>query len=304
MPRKPNPPIDTSAAPFPMTRGLAEVAAEADTIHANVAALAEQLGYDGSLTVGALEDEIRFYQRRSVEALLAVGTRLLLLKEMTPHGEFTQRAQLLGFHPRAAQRFMQAALKTSKSDNLSLLAGHIDGAGKFLELITLDDDDLAILAEGGSVAGVTLDAIDTMSASELRATLRAREKLLKDKTEKINDLSVELEKANAKPKRPSVLESAGWPDEIEGLKDDMHALGKVMDEVLSKQLTIIEATEVVYDKMAEDDPAFEQYKGVVFRMGEQIERLCTIAAGLRHAYEVKLSGYVAMDKTYIIPHDE
>ena len=41
--------------------------------------LALSLGYEGALTVGALEDEIRFYQRRSVEDVLELGKRLLLL---------------------------------------------------------------------------------------------------------------------------------------------------------------------------------------------------------------------------------
>ena len=304
MPRKPNPtPDNLESGPFPMTKGLAEVAAETDVVHRNVATLAEQLGYEGSLTVGALEDEIRFYQRRSVEALLAVGTRLLLLKEMTPHGQFMRRVELLGFNERTARRFMQAAFKTSKSANLAVLAGHIDGSGKFLELITLDDDDLAELAEGGSVAGLTLDNIDTMSASELRATLRARDKLLKEKTEKINDLAVQVEKATAAPKRKTPLEAADYPEQILGLSDDLHALGKVMDEVLSKHLTLVDATELVYAAMPEGDPAHDQYKAVVFRMGEQIERLCTLAAGVRHHYEITLSGYVALDKTYTLPDD-
>jgi hypothetical protein len=78
-------------------------------VDAQAATLAQQLGYEGVLTVGTLEDEIRFYQRRTVEAILETGKRLLLLKEMTPHGEFAQRVEMLGFSDRTAQRFMQAA---------------------------------------------------------------------------------------------------------------------------------------------------------------------------------------------------
>jgi hypothetical protein len=103
-------------------------------------------------------------------------------------------------------------------------------------------------------------------------------------------------------RKKGALEEAGWPEQIDGLKDDLHALGKVMDEVLSKHLTLVEATEIVYQKMEEDDPAHEQYKGVVFRMAEQIERLCTLAAGLRNQFGLKLSGYVELDKTYILPY--
>ena len=127
-------------------------------------ALAVQLSYEGSLTVGALEDEIRFYQRRSVEALLECGKRLLLLKELTPHGEFIQRCELLGFADRTARRFMQAAAKTSKSANLAALSMQVKSASAFLELVTHDDDELEALKD--------LDSIDRMSASELRAALR------------------------------------------------------------------------------------------------------------------------------------
>lgn len=126
--------------------------------------LAHELGYQGSLSVGSLEDEIRFYQRRTVEACLETGKRLLLLKEVAPHGEFVQRVELLGFSTRSAQRFMQAAAKTAKSANLALLSTQVKNASAFLELVTHDDDVLE------SLTG--LDDVDRMSASELRAALR------------------------------------------------------------------------------------------------------------------------------------
>lgn len=150
----------------------AQVRSDMDAITANAVqqqegalALAHQIGYDGTLTVGALEDEIRFYQRRSVEALLECGKRLLLLRELTPHGEFTQRVELLGFHIKSAQRFMAAATKTAKNDKLSLLATQVKSAAAFLELVTHDsDEDIEAVSE--------LDGIDRMSASELRTALR------------------------------------------------------------------------------------------------------------------------------------
>lgn len=130
-----------------------------------VSTLAEQIGYEGSLTVGALEDGIRFYQRRSVEALLEVGKRLLLLRELTPIGEFDERLELLGFSRRSAYRFMQAAGKTAKSAKLALLSTQIKSQQAFLELVTHDDDaDIERLAE--------MDDIDRMSASQVRAALR------------------------------------------------------------------------------------------------------------------------------------
>lgn len=155
---------------------------------ANVAAqaLATELGYDGSLSVGALEDEIRFYQRRTVEACLELGKRLLLLKEITPHGDFSKRIELLGFADRTARRFMLAAAKTAKSANLAVLSTRVKSANAFLELITEDDDTLESLKE--------LDDIDSMSASQLRTTLRELREDAKAKDERRGELVAQNEK--------------------------------------------------------------------------------------------------------------
>lgn len=165
------------------------------TIESNVqaSALAKELNYQGALTVGALEDEIRFYQRRSVEALLECGKRLLLLKKMAAHGEFEQRVEMLGFSWRTANRFMQAAQKVSKSANLANLSAQVKSASAFLELVTHDDDVLENLAE--------MDDIDRLSASELRTRLReakaekeASDKLLDNKNKQIDKLEREKER--------------------------------------------------------------------------------------------------------------
>ena len=59
---------------------------------------------------------------------------------------------------------------------------------KLIELLVLDDDQVAELNEGGTVAGITLDDVATMSVSDLRKTLRearaeaeANDKLLSEK---------------------------------------------------------------------------------------------------------------------------
>lgn len=157
-------------------RAGGELARLEDEATGKVQGLALSLGYDGPLTVGTLEDEIRFYQRRSVEALLESGKRLLLLKEITPHGDFVTRVEMLGFSKRSAQRFMQAAAKTCKSANLALLSTQVKSASAFLELVTHDDDVLENLQE--------IDSIERMSPSELRAALRQSEKDVQFNAEK------------------------------------------------------------------------------------------------------------------------
>lgn len=172
-----------------------------------IGVLATQFGYEGSLTVGALEDEIRFYQRRTVEACLELGKRLILLKEMTPHGEFKQRTEMLNINERAARRFMSAALKFSKTDNLTVLKA-AGNQSKLLELLVLDDEEIAELSNGGSVSDINLDDIDRMTASELRKKLReakssleAKEQIIHSKDRRNNELLEE----NSKLKSPVAI---------------------------------------------------------------------------------------------------
>lgn len=157
-------------------------------INAETNALAAQLGYDGDLSIGSLEDGIRFYQRRTVEACLELGKRLVLLKSVTPVGEFTKRVELMGFHERAARRFMNAAIRTSGSDNLSALSTRVKSASAFLELVMVDDEDtLKTISE--------LDDVDRMSAGALRKEVReltankvANDRLIAEKDKRINEL--------------------------------------------------------------------------------------------------------------------
>ena len=172
--------------------------------------LATQLGYQGSLTVGAVEDEIRFYQQRSVEAVMELGKRLLILKEMTPHGEFSKRIEMLGISKRTAQRFMSVVLKFSKTTSMSLLEKSGNGT-KLLELMVLDDDDIEIIDAGGSIGDVSLDAIETMSVRELKKALReakaaveskdqdikAKDLIIQKKDQKANELDEKLTKLNS-----------------------------------------------------------------------------------------------------------
>lgn len=151
--------------------------------------LAVQLGYEGGLSGDSLENEIRFYQRRTVEACLELGKRLLLLKEITPHGEFAGRIESLGFARTSAFRFMQAASKTAKSSKLELLSGQIKSVSAFLELVTTDDDVLEDVQK--------IEGIDCLPASELRKKIKelqaekeATEKVLKGKNEMIDKLQI------------------------------------------------------------------------------------------------------------------
>lgn len=154
-----------------MSKDLIPVADIVNTHTQTIVVLATQLSYDGDLSVGALEDGIRLYQRRTIEDLFELGKRLLLLKEQTQHGEFISRVELLGFDKSLARKLMVATLKFSKVETSPLLKT-VKSQSKLLELIVLDDNDIEIIEDGGSIGDVNLDSIETMSVRELKKALR------------------------------------------------------------------------------------------------------------------------------------
>lgn len=178
-----------------------QLAAITRDTESNVVALAQQLGYDGALSVGALEDGIRFYQQRTAEACMQLGVRLALLKQTCAHGDFKPRLELLGIEYGAAKRFMAVASKFSKGPTSALLKA-ANSQSKLIELLVLDDSEVMELDEGGTVLGLTVDDVDRMGVRELRAKLRearaekeADDKLLNDKNAKIDKLSRRIQKA-------------------------------------------------------------------------------------------------------------
>mgnify|MGYP000443950213 CR=1 FL=1 len=173
----------------------------------SVAGLATQLGYEGDLTVGSLEDGIRLYQRRTIEDLFELGKRLLLLKEQCQHGEFQNRVELLGFDPSLARRLMTATLKFAKQETSPVLKT-VKTQSKLLELIVLDDEEIKVISEGGSIGDISLDTIETMSVRELKKALRdaksdieAKEQVIKTKDQEKNKILEE----NTRLKSPAQI---------------------------------------------------------------------------------------------------
>lgn len=183
--------------------------------------------------------EARFYMAQSAESMLEAGKRLIILKENEPHGDFVGIVEeQLGLHVRAAQRMMKASLKylspklEPKATTLSLL-----GKAKLFELVAEDDEDLAELADGGTVAGLTLDDVDRMSVRELRQALRearetnaAQQQVLAGKDEKINELATKLEKkSRIQPPEPD--------EEVKKLRAEVTALAVEAESAIAVRLS-------------------------------------------------------------------
>ncbi|MBV7693324.1 DUF3102 domain-containing protein [Limnobaculum sp. M2-1] len=99
-------------------------------------------------------NEARFFAAQSAESMLEFGKRLILIKENEPQGEFHHILKSrLNLVPRTAQLMMQAAIKylSPKLQSNAQALSHL-GKTKLFELMTEDDEILAELADGGTVA--------------------------------------------------------------------------------------------------------------------------------------------------------
>jgi hypothetical protein len=136
--------------------------------------LALRLGYEGGLSVDTLENSAREVLLRMGRSVWELGAYLLLIREQAPHGEFLVSLGRLGVQPRVAQQYMQVSLRFGKY----ALTSHLQAVGitKLVEMLVLDDQEIAELADGGSVRDIRIDKIDTLSVKELRAALRQSEK--------------------------------------------------------------------------------------------------------------------------------
>ncbi|MER0491157.1 DUF3102 domain-containing protein [Morganella morganii] len=224
---------------------LVENSQLSDDINVNLNAMAEhrleimqQFGEGLPYERDRIVHETRFYMAQSAEAMLEAGKRLVILKENEPHGDFIEIVESqLSLPKRTAQVMMQASLKylspklEPKAQALALL-----GKTKLFELMTEDDDDLVELADGGTIAGMSLDDIDRMTSRELKAALRearetnaAQQRVLADKNEKIDTLSTKLEKkSRIQPPKPD--------EEVKKLRAEVTALSTEAESAITVRL--------------------------------------------------------------------
>ncbi|MBB7294772.1 DUF3102 domain-containing protein [Escherichia coli] len=223
-------------AEVPLSDGL-NVSLNAMTQHSTE--IMQQFGDSLPYERDRIVHETRFYMVQSAEAMLEAGKRLIILKENEPHGDFIDIVESqLSLSKRTAQVMMQASLKylspklEPKAQALALL-----GKTKLFELMTEDDEDLVELADGGTIAGMSLDDIDRMTSRELKAALRearetnaAQQQVLAGKDEKINELATKLEKkSRIQPPEPD--------EEVKKLRAEVTALAVEAESAVAVRLS-------------------------------------------------------------------
>ena len=227
----------------------------------NAKTVARRIGYEGALSVGALEDEIRFYQRQTVQAILETGKRLVVLKELTTHGEFESRVQLLGFSVRTARRFMAAASKVSKSANLADLSAQAKNGSAFLELITHDDDVIDALAE--------MDDFDKMSASQVRAAARELAADVKAKDEVLADKQATITRQQLQLKK-KVVALTDWPDAFSVLFDQAAAGQRQIEKGFADLELVTRAALSVEALPGEEESRDKAFAALANRIGDAL----------------------------------
>lgn len=176
------------------------------TIGANVAAVEQEFGIELPYNLAVYINTIRMKAAESAQRLIEIGRMLIIIREREPQGTFHEALEQIGLGVRFAQRAMQTAAKLHNLPRLQNL-----GISKALELLSEDDDTLAELENGGTLAGLTLDELDSMSVRELKATLRAErkehadekaadEEIIRAKDERINKLTRDRRKGNDEDK--------------------------------------------------------------------------------------------------------
>lgn len=185
-------------AEFQAANQLAVIARETET---RVRAVAQQLGYTGSLNAEALLDGAKAAQRRVGQAVLEFGAYLLLLKEGSAHGQFGQVLDELGVEARSAQHYMAVTRRLAKANSGSLLDGL--GIKKAVALLPLDDEQIDELAEAGATGELALDDVARMSVKDLRAAVRKERKEKERHQSVAQETAVELADLKTAFKRES-----------------------------------------------------------------------------------------------------
>lgn len=275
--KKPGRPPTTKTAPAESPEILPAVAERITTgqelaTAAQMAARAEaqRLGYllpADSADPDLIQRDIAANMRRSVEAVLEVGKGLAVLKVACGHGNFGARLQVLGIDDRLARRFMQSALRFGNRVSTPVLAA-AGNQTKLFELLVLDDESIQALEEDGATAGgLTLDEIDRMSTSELRAALRKEKRELARQKEVNTELHQEVMEYKVKGK---VVALTDWPEALVPVSDQVAAasrkLATALGELEACRIAIFAAGEPLGDA---ERVAFDAALGHVAEVYEQ-----------------------------------
>lgn|GEM_PF-1354173 len=193
---------------------LADAGQAMAQIGANVADVEREYGIDMPYSLDLYIQTIRLKAAESAQRLIEIGQMLIIIREREPQGTFHSALEQIGFGVRFAQRAMQTAAKLHNLPRVQNL-----GVSKALELLSEDDDTLEALENGGTLAGLTLDELDSLTVRELKATLRAEraerseekaadEEIIRAKDDLINKLTRDHQRKSRQKEEEDTLRKA------------------------------------------------------------------------------------------------
>ena len=285
MSRKPSPApvIETSAVDPQLEQDFQTAAEFGHQLAAVDSSYGDNLPYDRNRVV----NEMRFFMANATQAILEVGKRLILLKQHETTEDFRALIAAMNLEERLVRRVIQATAKCIKLGPVKAKKLMDLSQGKLFEMMVLDDEDLAELLDGGTVADLKLDDVDRMTPTELRAALRRSreeasqvdetyEKLLTAKNQKLDALDRELVERS----RSTAVKA--WPEQSAEMNTELANLTLVATEAMAHLHTWNRALAMVDvpDNVApEDDPR----RALVLTLHDSVSRLASLVGGLQQS---------------------
>ncbi len=165
-------------------------------LHENQLIVNSLLGYvgDRGYSLESAVSAIELGLQIGSSSVIAIGSALLAIKENEEHGKFLKIIENFQLDKRTCQNYMKVALRMLNDEGYIKYKNIAKSQySKILNLMVLDDEELKELDAGGTVAGLTLEAINESSVSEMRKKLKDKTKELNEKTKLLADKNVELD---------------------------------------------------------------------------------------------------------------
>ena len=252
--------------------------------------------------------EVAHYLGQGALSILAAGQRLIQLKEHEPHGEWLGLLERIGIGRATAGNMMRAARKFLDGPNSELVC-NLKSPTALYELALMDDEDLAELREGGTIAGATLEDIQRMTPTELRETLRrerqerreregAQRDRLKTKDERIRNLEGQTDDLHRRLRDARTPGRKTWSEDEMDLLTECARTGMELEGAFSNCQAVIRRLQ----KLAEQEDGRAQELGTA-PAGEKLlhvrTQLDAIASWARRAVDEmdeQLSDHLATER--------
>ena len=207
------------------------------TMSVQAIAIQQQFGLE-SMDPATLEAEIGIWAEHANRSLQMVGARLLALRTVSVQGEWLERLNRLSIGERLARRLMAATLKCVAADGKPREKVLQLPRSKVLELTALDDDQLDVLENGGTLSdyAMSLDEIDRMTVSELKARIKDAEQTVQAKQAVIVSKTTELDELKEALYRPFKPD----PDTSARSAEEQSLLDQIRDGVTAVETAVLQ----------------------------------------------------------------